>query len=147
MIVYLASDHAGFELKKQLKNFLTKKGYEVEDMGPFTFKARDDYPDFMHPLSKMISMKSDEARGIIIGGSGQGEGMVANRHKGVRSAVYYGGKPEIVRISREHNDSNVLAIGARFVKNREVFKAVDIWLKEPFSKAARHVRRLKKLDK
>ena len=78
MIVYLASDHAGFELKKQLKKFLTKKGYEVEDMGPFTFKARDDYPDFMHPLSKMISMKSDEARGIIIGGSGQGEGMVAN---------------------------------------------------------------------
>jgi ribose 5-phosphate isomerase B len=147
MIIYLASDHAGFELKKQLKEFLMKNNYEVEDMGPFTFKARDDYPDFMHPLAKIVSFKGEEARGIIIGGSGQGEGMVANRHKGVRSAVYYGGKPEIVRISREHNNSNVLAIGARFVKKREVLKAVDVWLKEPFSKAARHVRRLKKIDK
>jgi ribose 5-phosphate isomerase B len=85
-------------------------------------------------------------KGIIFGGSGQGEAITANRFPGVRAAVYYGGSEEIIKLSREHNDANVLSIGARFVTNEEMFRVVDIWLETNFSKGERHVRRIKEID-
>ena len=86
-----------------------------------------------------------KSRGIILGGSGQGEAMAANRIKGVRAAVFYNGPIEIIKLSREHNNANILSLGARFMKKEEIFNVIEIWLLEPFS-GGRHTRRVKKLD-
>ncbi|HDO23857.1 MAG TPA: RpiB/LacA/LacB family sugar-phosphate isomerase [bacterium] len=174
-MIYLASDHAGFELKEKLKTFLGGLGYEVEDLGPFSYDEKDDYPDFVLPLARKVaeSAAADSAnfaRGIVIGGSGQGEAMAANRIKGVRAAVYYGPSGEtpgfkgksaaaddgskpgvgegerIIKLSREHNDANVLSLGARFLDEDEAKDAVKLWLKTPFSGEERHRRRISKLD-
>ena len=146
MRIFLASDHAGFELKGELKSFLDSLGYETEDKGPFVFDSGDDYPDFIHPIAQAVSENPKERKGIVLGGSGQGEAMVANRYSGVRAAVYYGGSLDVVRLSRKHNDANVLSLGARFVSEEEAKKAVKLWLKTEFE-GGRHVRRIKKIDK
>ncbi len=145
MKIYIASDHAGFELKQKLLPFLKELEYEVVDKGAFEYNEGDDYPDFVIPVAQAIAKDSD-SRGIILGGSGQGEAICANRFKGVRALVYYGGDLQIVKISREHNDSNVLSLGARFVSEAEAKQALGLWLATPFSGDARHVRRLKKID-
>ncbi len=142
--VYIASDHAGFELKEALVSFLTERGYEVADLGPATFEAHDDYPDTIGVLAR--TMSSDKtALGIAIGGSGQGEAMAANRLPGVRAAVYYGGNKEVLTLSRQHNDANVLSLGARFVPAEEAKEAALLWLQTDFSGEERHVRRIAKL--
>ncbi len=143
MKIHLASDHAGYNLKEKVKQFLTEQGHEVEDHGAFELDKKDDYPDFIAPCAEAVA--SSEDKGIIFGGSGQGEAMVANRNEGVRATVYYGGKEEIVRLSREHNDANILSIGARFVNEEEALKVIKLWLELAFSKDERHVRRLGKL--
>ncbi|MEZ4156986.1 MAG: RpiB/LacA/LacB family sugar-phosphate isomerase [Candidatus Paceibacterota bacterium] len=143
MKIHLAADHAGFELKEAVKQFLLEQGREVEDHGAFELNKKDDYPDFVAPCAEAVASDSG-ALGIIFGGSGQGEAMVANRHEGVRAAVYYGGKQEIVRLSREHNNANVLSIGARFVDTDEALSVIKLWLELPFSNDERHVRRLAK---
>ena len=144
MKIYLASDHAGFPLKQKLAEFLSGLGHEVVDKGPYELNETDDYPDFMTPVAKLV--KEDGCMGIIMGGSGQGEAMVANRINGVRSAVYYGGTFDIVRLSREHNDANILSLGARFLSEDEAKKAVKLFIETPFSKEERHIRRIKKID-
>lgn len=159
MKVFIAGDHAGYALKQALVEHLTTLGHEVEDMGAHTLDREDDYPDFVTPLAKHVA---DEfgARGIIIGGSGQGEAMCANRVPGVRAAVFYGpmrvtealdvegGRSEDgfdnVRLARRHNDANVLSIGARFVSGEEAEEAVHLFLETPFSDSPRHARRLAK---
>src|SRR3989344_1656146 len=128
--VYFAADHAGFALKNALIEHVRTRGYDVEDLGAFSLDPGDDYPDFMVPLAERVSKETD-ACGVIVGGSGQGEAMCANRTSGVRAAVFYGpmrvtaaldiegGRSvdgyDAVRLPRRHNDANVLAIGARFV--------------------------------
>ena len=114
MKIFLGSDHAGFQLKEEVKGFLIKKGYSVEDKGALQYQAEDDYPDFIRPVAEAVSKDPENVRGIIFGGSGQGEAMCANRIKGVRAAVYYGGTVHIVELSREHNNANVLSLGAGF---------------------------------
>lgn len=146
-IIHLASDHAGFEYKELLKSFLTSEGHEVIDHGPATYDKNDDYPDFIVTLVKAISeANSADHLGIILGKSGQGEAMVANRFKGVRAAVYYGHNPEILKLSREHNDSNVLSLAAGFLTIEEAKSAVSIWLSTPFTNEERHQRRINKID-
>ncbi len=145
MKVFLGSDHAGFELKSKLSVFLKELGYEVEDFGAHLYEPLDDYPDFIRPVAEAVA-KNPETRGIILGGSGQGEAIVANRVPGVRTAVYYGGAVDIAVLSREHNDANILSLGARFVEEREAKEVVRIWLETPFSGDERHVRRIKKID-
>lgn len=157
MKIYLASDHAGFEIKEELKKYLPELGlgYEVHDMGPFGVNTEDDYPDFVLPLAQEVAAvgpEREERRGIAIGGSGQGEAMCANRVLGVRAAVFYGQEDntvspdtfEIVKLAREHNDANILSIGARFVDIDEAKFAVELFLKTEFSKDERHVRRINK---
>jgi len=144
MKVFLASDHAGFELKKKLVSFVSSLGHEAIDKGPFELNEKDDYPDFMAPVA--LSVANGEGVGIIMGGSGQGEAMVANRVKSARAGVYYGGPLELVKKMREHNDANVLSIGARFVSEDEAKDAVKTFLETPFSGDERHVRRIKKID-
>lgn len=143
MVVYLASDHAGFKLKEALKKYLSGLGYEIKDFGAFEYDEKDDYPDFIRPLAEAVSK---EGWGIILGASGQGEAMVANRFKGIRAAVLNHFSEDIIKLSREHNDSNVLSLGARFLTEEEAKKAVKIWLEASFSNEERHVRRIGKID-
>ena len=143
--ILITSDHAGFKLKEALKIFLKSLGYGVEDKGAFEYKSDDDYPDFIAPVAEAVS-KNSELKGIILGGSGQGEAIVANRFPNVRAAVYYGGGENIVRLSREHNNSNILSLGARFLDEESAKQAVKTWLETPFTKG-RHQRRLDKIEK
>lgn len=145
-MIYLASDHAGFELKEKLKAYLRELGYEVKDFGAFALDAADDYPDFIALAAQAVSEDPDNSRAIILGGSGQGEAMVANRFSGVRAAVYYGGDEKIIALSREHNDANVLSLGARFLTEEEAKRAVKLLLETPFSGEERHARRIKKIE-
>ena len=144
MKIYFASDHAGFQLKNYLKEQLNEDGYDIEDCGAFDFEPLDDYPDFIIPAAKKIA-NLPESRGIIVGGSGQGEAMAANRIKGVRAAVYYDGPLDIVKLSRSHNNANILSLGARFISDQKALKIVKLWLAEEFE-GGRHEHRINKLD-
>lgn len=146
MKIYLATDHAGFLHKEDLKKHLLLKGFDVKDFGT---NSEDpcDYPDFIFLAAKEVSKDPDNSRAIIFGGSGQGEAMVANRVKNVRATVYYGGPFEIIELSREHNNANILSIGARFVTIPDMKKVVDRWISLPFSKEERHLRRIQKIDR
>ena len=143
--IFLGTDHAGFELKEEVKAYLRKLGYEVENRGAFKLDAEDDYPDFISAAAIEVA-KNPLNKGIIFGGSGQGEAIVANKVKGVRAAVFNSDNPEIAKLSRLHNDSNILSIGARFVSKETAFKAVKLWLETDFSSEVRHKRRLKKIE-
>lgn len=145
MKIFIGTDHAGFEIKELLVPFLRVLGHEVEDMGAHSFEALDDYPDFIRPVAEAVA-KDSSARGIILGGSGQGEAMCANRVKGARAAVYYGGPFDIAVLSREHNDANILSLGARFVDEDEAKEVVRVWLETAFSGDERHARRIAKID-
>src|SRR3989338_6771198 len=112
--IFLASDHAGFELKEHIKKYLQKAGYQVEDQGSYKYDAEDDYPKFMLKAAKKVA-SSKGSRAIIFGGSGQGEAIVANKVKGIRAAVYHCSNLNIVKLSRTHNDANILSICATFV--------------------------------
>ncbi len=152
--VIFACDHAGFGLKQTLVSHVKELGYEVEDMGAYEFVANDDYPDYIALAARVVSKKPDEYLGVVIGGSGQGEAIVANRFPNVRAVVFNGqykptdGRvvpPEVVT-AREHNNANVLSIGARFISEAEARDAVEVFLRTPFLNEERHVRRLKKID-
>src|SRR6266404_8551464 len=130
--VFLASDHAGYELKSALNAFLTEHGYKVEDLGPLNYDANDDYPDTIGPLARAMA-DNHAAFGIAIGGSGQGEAIVCNRTEGVRAIVYYGGKTEILTLSRQHNNANVLSLGARFLTQEEAKEAALLWLQTDYT--------------
>lgn len=146
MKIFIGTDHAGFEFKEKLKVFLSELGYTVEDKGAHTYDEQDDYPDFIRPVAEAVAQDT-EARGIILGGSGQGEAMCANRVKGARAAVYYGGPFDIAVLSREHNDANILSLGARFIDEDEAKEVVRVWLETAFSGAERHSRRIVEIDK
>lgn len=145
MKVFLASDHAGYELKKSLVQFLVERGFEVEDLGPFAYNEGDDYPDFIQPLAQKVAQNKGSF-GIALGASGQGEAIVCNRVPGVRAVVYYGKEPEIILLSREHNDANILSLGAKFISVEDAKQAALTWLTTPFSGEERHVRRIHKID-
>ncbi len=145
MKIYLASDHAGFKHKEALAQTLSEMGHEVIDCGATSYDVDDDYPAFMRAAALRVS-KDSSARAILFGGSGQGEAMVANRILGVRAAVYYGGSLDIIKLSREHNDANILALGARFLTIDESKNAVTLWLETLFSGDERHRRRIADID-
>ena len=145
MKIHIATDHAGLELKNIIKGHLISEGYNVTDHGAHEYDALDDYPDFIFPCAEAVGA-DPESRGIILGGSGQGEAMTANRVKGVRAAVYYGSERDIPRLSREHNNANILSLGARFISEEEIYDIIDQWLAEAFA-GGRHKRRIDKLDR
>ncbi len=146
MKLLLASDHAGFELKNKVKDFLVSEGFQVEDMGAQAFNPNDDYPKIMIPVAMRVVNDPDNTKAIIFGKSGQGEAMVANRFPGVHAVVYYGHNPEIIRLSRQHNDANILSIGAGFINESEAVEAVKLWISTQFTGEERHVRRLEQTD-
>lgn len=161
MKIAVTTDHAGFEPIQQLKTYLQELGHEVVDYGPQGFDADDDYPDFMFPAAKSVAAGECEV-GVIMGGSGQGEAMAANRVKGIRCTLFYGQalakQPidaegnmsddpyEILRLSRQHNQANMLSLSARFLSLEEMKQAIQIWLDTPWSDEPRHARRVQKLD-
>jgi ribose 5-phosphate isomerase B len=144
MKIYLGSDHAGFTLKEKLKAFLVETGHDVVDKGSYSIDPADDYPDFIKPVAEAVA-EDNNSFGIIFGGSGEGEQMVANKIDHVRAAEYYGGNLEIVKLAREHNDANILSLGARFLNEDEAKEAVKLFLETPFSGDERHIRRINKL--
>lgn len=162
MKIAIASDHAGFELKNKLVGILKNHGHDVVDCGPDSFNPNDDYPDFIGKASEMVSSDST-ITGIVLGGTGQGEQITANKYAGVRCALFYGpafpiaevdisGKKssdpyEIIKLSREHNDANMLSVAVRFVNENEAVKAIDLFLNTPFSQEERHTRRIEKIKK
>jgi ribose 5-phosphate isomerase B len=155
MKIILAADHAGFALKERVKVHLLKQGtaevpkYFVTDYGPHVYDPQDDYPDTIKLAMSELQDDVDaggNSRGIIFGGSGQGEAMCANRFAGIRATVYYAPADDIIALSREHNNANVLSIGARFVNADDALVIIDRWLATPFSEDERHVRRIKKMD-
>lgn len=160
MKVYFAADHAGFALKAALMDAVRKDGFEVEDCGAFDLDKNDDYPAFIHSAAGKLAAdvaQEIESRAIVIGASGQGEAMVANRHKGVRCALYYGpagvdqtdagGKQlDMLSSTREHNNANALSLGARFLDGAEAARVVLAWLQIPFSREERHERRIWQID-
>lgn len=154
MKLFLAFDHAGYELKEKLKVFLIEEGHEVEDCGAFTYDKDDDYPDFIRPCAEKVAA-TPGSFGIIGGASGQGEAMVANRVPGVRAALYYGdpdrvqtdmaGKElDMIASTRQHNNANVLSIGARFLSEDQIKEKIRLFLATPFSDEERHQRRINK---
>lgn len=144
MKIYIGADHAGFKLKEELKMFLQNLGYDIEDMGANRYDKEDDYPDFIIPVAEAVAGDSG-SRGIVIGGSGQGEAIAANRINGVRAAVVY--DEYSAKMSREHNDSNVVSLGARVLILEKAKILVKLWLETSFSNEERHIRRIKKIDK
>jgi ribose 5-phosphate isomerase B len=146
MKIYISSDHAGFEMKKVLVSHLELMGHEVIDKGPDHMDPTDDYPDFVALVAEGVAEEGSEAFGVVIGGSGTGEAIEANRLFGVRAAVFYGGPEDIIKLAREHNDANILSLGARFVSEEEAKRAVDLFLETKFSGDERHKRRILKLD-
>jgi ribose 5-phosphate isomerase B len=142
--IVLAADHAGFELKEEVKKSLLELNYEVKDFGAFEYESTDDYPDFINPAAQFIS-ENNNTIGVIFGGSGQGEAMAANRFKGVRAAVFYDGPDEIIDLSRLHNNANVLSFGSRFIKSERAIELIKQWLSVEFE-GGRHQKRIEKLD-
>jgi ribose 5-phosphate isomerase B len=144
MKIYLATDHAGFEFKEKIKTFLHEKGYEVEDCGAFTYDKEDDYPDFIVAAARKVS-QTPGALGIVLGKSGAGECIVANKIKGIR--CFLGVSEENVRLAREHNDANVIALGSALVDEEKAMRFVLLFLQTPFSNQIRHMRRIEKIKK
>lgn len=146
MKIYIGSDHAGFATKGELVEYLKTLSVEAYDCGPHEYNHEDDYPDYISLVAKQISEDPENSKGIILGFSGQGEAMVANRFPGVRCAVFYGGTKHILTLSREHNNANMLSIGAHFVTTQEAKQAVELWLHTEFTNEDRHIRRIKKIE-
>ena len=168
MNIFIGSDHAGFELKQLLITSLGEIGHTVIDCGAYAQHDGDDYPVFISKVAKAVSEAESvriaeeyaptliadpsryihETKGIVIGGSGQGEAIVANKFKHVRAALCHGGSEaeDIIRLSREHNNANVLSLGARFLSHDQALELTLLWLNTKFTGDERHVRRIHEID-
>ena len=140
--ILIASDHAGFELKEQLERALDARGFDVQDLGTDSADSTD-YADFAHPLAERVSA-GEVKRGVLLCGTGLGMSYAANRHAGVRAAVAW--NPEVAKLARSHNDSNVLVLPARFLTPEQGIAILDAWLETPFE-GGRHARRVDKIDR
>jgi ribose 5-phosphate isomerase B len=161
MKIALATDHAGYKEVQSVETYIKSLGHECVYFGPTEYDPGDDYPDFIFPAAQAVA-RGECDKGIIFGGSGQGEAIAANRVKGVRCALFYGAVSTdqpinaegersddpyiLLRLSREHNNSNMLSLGARFLSDTHVQEAISVWLETPDADNERHLRRIEKLD-
>ncbi len=141
--IFLGTDHAGFEMKEKVREFLTATGYQLEDCGCFGAKSCD-YPDFIIPTAEKVATDLENHVGIVFGGSGQGEGMAANKVTGIRAAIINSDNLDLVELSRTHNNANMLSLGARFLDFETTKKIINVWLNTKFE-GGRHERRVHKL--
>lgn len=142
MKIYLGTDHAGFDFKEKIKQFLIEENYDVVDCGAHAFDPNDDYPDFISKVGENVSANQD-AYGIVLGKSGAGECIVANKYKGARAFLAINEKN--VRLAREHNDANIISLGSEIVALEEAKKLIKLFLETPFSEEERHERRINKI--
>ncbi|MFC1715611.1 ribose-5-phosphate isomerase [Candidatus Poribacteria bacterium] len=143
MKIAIGADHAGFDLKDNLKRLLKEKGYECDDLGAETFDPQDDYPEFGQRVAKAVA-SGEYDRGIVMCGTGMGISISANKVPGVRAAVCY--STDMARISRAHNDANVLALGGRIVAKELALDIATTWLETGFEGEERHARRIRQLE-
>lgn len=146
MIIHLATDHAGYEHKQAVAQWLEEEGKTVIDHGAHTYDEEDDFPDYISLAAKAVSKNPQTECAIIFGGSGTGEAIMANRFKGVRTVVLYADQSDIVRLSREHNNANVLSIGARFVSIDVAKKHIWDWLHTSAQLEEKYQRRNQKIE-
>lgn len=151
-MLYLASDHRGFVLKEKIKSWLKDWEFEFEDCGAFQYDPADDYPDFVAAAAQKVAENPEKDRAIILGAAGQGEAIVANKFKGIRAVVFYAfaktdRDEDIIRLSREHNNANILSLGASFLDDETAKNAIKLWLETLFSSEERHKRRVEKIKK
>lgn len=145
--IHLATDHAGYRYKELIKTYLEEKGYKVMDHGAHEFDPADDYPKFVNLAAEEVSKAPNDTVAIVLGASGQGEAIASSRFSNIRTTVCYGGPmaKEIVKAGKEHNNANVLALGAKYIEEKDVLELVDLWLTTLFTQDERHVRRLTQL--
>ena len=143
MRIHIGADHAGLELKSALIQHFTAQGHEVKDHGPYEYDALDDYPDFCIPAAQAV-VNDPGSFGIVIGGSGNGEQISANKVKGVRAALAW--SVETAKLAKQHNNANVVAIGGRMHSIDECKTILDAFIAEPFSNDERHIRRIDKIS-
>ena len=143
MRIHIGSDHAGLELKAELVKHLRGDGHHVTDHGPHEYDALDDYPDFCIPAAEAVA-KDSSSLGIVLGGSGNGEQMAANKVKGIRAALAW--SIETAKLARDHNNANVIAVGGRMHEISFVKEIIDAFIASPFSNDERHIRRIKKIS-
>ena len=143
MRIHIGSDHAGLELKAELIKHLSEKGHDVTDHGPHEYDALDDYPDFCIPAAEAVA-QDPSSLGIVLGGSGNGEQIAANKVKGVRAALAW--SIETAKLARDHNNANVIAVGGRMHEISFVKEIIDAFIGQPFSHDERHVRRIRKIS-
>jgi ribose 5-phosphate isomerase B len=144
--IHLATDHGGFEHKEAVKKWLISEGFKIVDHGAITLEPLDDFPDYISKAAEAVSRDPVNSVAVVFGGSGQGEAMVANRYKKVRATVYYGGNKEIISLSKEHNDANILSIGARFVSIDETKGVIWQWLHTDLLPDEKYRRRNQKIE-
>ena len=144
MRIHIGSDHAGLEFKAKIIAHLQGQGHQVTDHGPHSFDPLDDYPEFCIPAA-LATAKDPGSFGIVLGGSGNGEQMAANKVKGVRAALIW--SVEIAKLARQHNDANVISLGGRMHDEKFCLELVDTFLLTPFSEDERHVRRIGLISK
>ena len=142
MRIHIGSDHAGLELKAELVKHLTSNGHDVTDHGPHEYDALDDYPDFCIPAAEAVA-KDPASLGIVLGGSGNGEQMAANKVKGIRAALAW--SIETAKLAKDHNNANVIAVGGRMHEADFVKQLIDTFIATPFPGDERHVRRIEKV--
>ena len=144
MRLHIGSDHAGLELKNELLAHLVNNGHDVTDHGPYEYDALDDYPDFCIPAAQAVA-KDATSLGIVIGGSGNGEQISANKVKGVRAVLAW--NIETAKLGKEHNNANVVSVGGRMHLIEECKAIIDAFIATPFSNDERHIRRIEKIAK
>jgi ribose 5-phosphate isomerase B len=143
MRIHIGSDHAGLEFKNELVTHLVMNGHDVTDHGPYEYDALDDYPDFCIPCAEAVA-KDSTSVGIVLGGSGNGEQISANKVKGIRAALVW--SLETAKLAREHNNANVISVGQRQHTAQEVKDFIDLFLATKFPGDERHVRRIQKVS-
>lgn len=143
-MVYLGADHGGYSLKEDLKIWLAENNIPVEDLGADSFNPEDDYPDFIIPVAKKVAL-NENSLGLVIGRSGNGEAIAANKVRGIRAAVCL--NEEMARKAKEHNNANILSLGADYISVNEAKQILKVFIETPFSNDERHVRRIEKIGK
>lgn len=143
-MIYLGTDHGGYELKEEIKSWLVQNNYEVEDLGAYSLNPEDDYPDFIIPVAQKVALDSQNL-GIVIGRSGNGEAIAANKVTGIRAALCL--NQEMAKKAKEHNNANILSLGADYMSIDEAKQIVRVFIETPFSNEERHLRRIEKINK
>jgi len=145
-MIYIASDHAWFEMKNKIIDYLKNKKIKFEDIWPYEYVEDDDYPDYIIPCAEKVTEDLEHNLWIILWGSWQGEAIAANKIIWIRAVVYYWWNKEIIKLSKLHNNSNILSLWARFIEENELIEIIKLWLETEFIDKWKHLKRIEKIS-